>query len=333
MEMMRGLTGIGLVVSLVLSIFVSANALPKELVPVGSTVGIEMETEGVVVVDYTDKKTSPGKMVGLRKGDVIVSIDGVMIEDGAHFQSLIDACNGETLPMMIRREGESIPIVLPCQVDGNFQMGIYIRDSMAGIGTVTFYDPISGIYGALGHGINDAQSSLLLPLECGTIIPSSVVDVQKSTRGTPGLLKGSFDTTVNLGTVEENTNHGIFGHVENTISTNESVSVATKCEIKTGKVEIYSNLSDDEVVVYEAEIEKIFPLEENSGRNMLLRITDPRLLTMTGGVVQGMSGSPILQNGKLIGAVTHVLVNDPTRGYGIFIENMLEASESIEHSD
>ena len=303
----------------------AAAAMPQTLVAVGRTVGIRLETDGILVAEL--EPGGPAEQAGLRSGDVIETVNGTEITSCEQFQSMLQSCDGSPLDLAIERNGKDAAVtVAPTRGAAGCHLGVSVRDSMAGIGTVTYYDPVTGAYGALGHGVNDLQSLVLLPVESGEILPSSVVEVRKGVRGTPGLLKGAFDTSTTLGTVERNTDHGIFGQCSGQLG-GMPLPVATAEEIQTGKATILSNVQNTNVVAYAVEITRLDPTDR-SGRNLVLTITDDRLLQTTGGIVQGMSGSPIVQNGKLIGAVTHVLIDDPSRGYGIFIENMLAAGDT-----
>lgn len=316
-----------LITALALSVW-SWAAMPEELVPVGSAVGIRLETDGLVVVGFDADGVSAAKDAGMKKGDVIKRVNGVEVSGCDSFQTLVSGAGGEALEVLVDRSGEPVTLkILPQKDAACYRLGIYVRDSMAGIGTVTFYDPAQNVYGALGHGVNDSESLVLMPLESGEIMPASVIEIKRGTSGAPGVLKGAFETETTLGTVEYNTEHGIFGKGAAGLSSHAAMPVAKQSQIHTGKATILANIDQKTVQEYEVEITKMFPLEQESGRNMLLTITDPRLLKSTGGIVQGMSGSPILQDGRLIGAVTHVLVNNPTCGYGIFIENMLKNCE------
>ena len=201
---------------------------------------------------------------------------------------------------------------------------------MAGIGTMTFCDPETGTFGALGHGINDVDTAKLMPMQSGSILYSEVTDVQKGVKGTPGELHGAFQTDRDLGVLWSNTCSGVFGQISDETMTDgmEPVPVAERSQVQVGPAVILSNVAGDQVEEYEVEITRIFPEKEGDTRNLMLKVTDARLLDTTGGIVHGMSGSPILQNGRLVGAVTHVLVNDPTQGYGILAEHMLEQAET-----
>ena len=213
----------------------------------------------------------------------------------------------------------------PVQDGGRWLLGLRIRDSICGIGTVTFYDPESGLYGALGHGVRAVEKDELITMTEGELILSAVTGCEKGRHGSAGQLVGEFDRTVCLGTVEKNTNCGVFGKMAAGACSGEQLPVAARGDVHTGDAVILSNVMGTEVREYDVRILKIYPGERE--RNLLLEVTDKDLLTQTGGIVQGMSGSPVIQNGRIVGAVTHVLVNDPTRGYGIFIENMLEAAK------
>lgn len=204
---------------------------------------------------------------------------------------------------------------------------------MAGIGTLTFCEPATGRFGALGHGINDVDTAQLMPLQSGSIMYSEVTDVKKGEKGAPGELHGAFQVNRDLGELYANTASGVFGRLEDGTLTDglEPVPVAERKEVKTGAATILSNIAGDQVEEYQVEIIRVYPANGADTRNLMLKVTDPRLLETTGGIVQGMSGSPILQNGKLVGAVTHVLVNDPTQGYGILAENMLLEAENGEN--
>ena len=217
---------------------------------------------------------------------------------------------------------------MPCASQEGAALGLWVRDSIAGIGTLTFYDAETGIFGALGHGVNDSETGELLPLRSGAVMYSVVTDVTKGVSGTPGQLHGNFSFDEELGTVSENTDGGVFGVIMDGALTDGLTELETVSndEIRTGDAVILANIDGDEVEEFAINIVRVYPNAQDSLRSMVIEITDGRLLDESGGIVQGMSGSPILQDGKLIGAVTHVLVNDPTRGYGISIEDMLAAA-------
>ena len=295
------------------------------LVPVGHTVGIKLFSRGIVVVKLTDGGT-PARECGLRTGDVIVKCGGSAVTSTEQFQTLLQKNGSEAADLQISRRGNSMTLsVEPSQNDqGVYCIGAWVRDSMAGIGTMTYYDPSTGVFGALGHGVTDTDTALLMPFSNGSILPSTVKAVKKGEAGSAGELRGDFDLTNDLGPLYANTGSGIFGKLNTAPGTEAAVPVGTALP---GPAVIRANVQGDDVREYCIEILKVSS-NSTDGRDLVLSVTDPALLETTGGIVQGMSGSPILQNGKIVGAVTHVLLNDPTKGYGILIENMLDAAES-----
>ncbi|MGI6181603.1 MAG: SpoIVB peptidase [Agathobaculum sp.] len=321
---------------LAFSMLVSAQAANStSLIPIGHTVGIKMNAEGVLVVRLNDVQTPdgpvcPAREAGLAEGDVIVSINGTEVDSNDSLQKQIALSAGQPVTLAILRNGSSQSLTAVPRVDekGVYRIGVLARDSMAGIGTLTYVDPETGAYGSLGHGICDSETGVLLPLREGSLLYSVVGSVQRGKVGEPGALQGEFTADTSLGTVKENTESGIFGTLTDTAlyESLEAVPVASADEIELGDAEIISNVEGDTVQRYSVQIVKIYPEDDEYGRGMMLRVTDRALLEKTGGIVQGMSGSPVLQNGKLIGAVTHVLVNDPTCGYAICIEKMLNAA-------
>ena len=302
-----------------------AASAERTVIPLGKAVGIKLFAAGVLVVGLADGDT-PARTCGLRQGDIITAMDGTAIDSTEQVQSLLAEAAGQETTLTVRR-GSSTLALSACArpgAGGAWQLGAWIRDSMAGIGTLTYYDPATGQYGALGHGITDVDTAQLMPLASGSIMETTVKAVKKGRKGDPGELKGDFSVQRDVGTVTVNSDGGIFGTVSDADfpARSQAVPVAGAEEVKSGRAVILSTVSGEEIREYQVEIVKIFR-DADSTRNLLLRITDPELLQATGGIVQGMSGSPILQNGKLVGAVTHVMINDPTQGYGIFAENML----------
>lgn len=303
---------------------------PRMLVPVGHTIGIKLFADGVVVIGLAQVETergvtTPGVDCGLQVGDVIEEANGTQVESSEQFSKLLQ-CGG-TVDLAVSRGGEDLTLSARpvLDEDGTYRLGAWIRDSMAGIGTITFFDPKTGEFGALGHGITDSDTGLLMPLLDGAVMSSTVKAVKMGSAGTPGQLRGEFDLTRDTGTLRANTELGVFGVLERSEITNgQPIPTASSGEVHEGRAVIYANVSGDSVDEYEIEILKV--LDPTGAQNLLLRVTDEDLIAKTGGIVQGMSGSPIIQNGKLVGAVTHVLVNDPTKGYGILIENMLKAA-------
>lgn len=298
---------------------VVAVAMPSTLIPVGKTVGISLKTDGVVVVGF-DEAGSLAKDAGVKKGDIITDINGAPVDSAQQLQAAILA--EEAVAITVTRGNQNLEI--PVDHDGQ-RLGMEVREGISGIGTVTFYDPSTDTYGALGHGVNEPDARVLLPLDSGTLCPAKVVEVDRGEAGHAGVLRGAFAPSKILGTVEQNTDHGIFGQGGYALAVRPALEVADFAEVEVGKATILSNVKGTQVTEYQVEILQTATAPKDNGRDLILEITDPRLLSVTNGIVQGMSGSPILQNGKIIGAVTHVFVNDSAKGYGIFIENMLEA--------
>ena len=301
----------------------------RELVPVGHTVGIKLFARGVLVVGLTSGKC-PARSGGLEKGDVIIQCNGTAVTSSEQFQSMLQSAGGTAVELQVNREDSRKTMTVQPQKNdsGDWAIGAWIRDSMAGIGTMTYYDPATNTFGALGHGITDTDTAQLMPFSSGSILPSTVKAVKKGQAGAAGELRGDFDLETCLGQLTANTDQGVFGKLESgdaAEAVGEAMPVAMASEVENGPAVIRSNVEGDTVRDYTVELTKLTPTAGDS-RQLLITVTDPDLLSATGGIVQGMSGSPVIQNGKFVGAVTHVLLNDPTRGYGILIENMLEAA-------
>ena len=305
----------------------------RVLVPGGQSVGVAMTTGGVVVVGNSDlgKTPSPARLAGLRSGDVIQCVNGVDISGAAQLSDCLK--DGGTAHLQVLRDGS----VMECDVtpardarDGRYRLGAWVRDSTAGVGTLTFYDPRDGAFGALGHAITDIDTGVVMPVGEGEIYENRVVDVTPSKGGAPGELTGDFlGQTEALGSVARNCEYGIFGRaatpIENALYP-EGLPAATRGQIHPGAATLLTTVDDGGVGEYACEIVRLSDAVQPAARAMVVRVTDPELLRKTGGIVQGMSGSPLIQDGRIIGAVTHVMVNDPTMGYGICIESMLDSA-------
>lgn len=311
---------------------VSGAQVGDKVVPLGRAVGIKLFSDGVLVVGLSAVETdsgpsSPGRTCGLKAGDIITHINGQEVNTIEEVQDILGDEQGDAMTLRATRNGKPVQLSVQAiqNIQGSYQLGVWLRDSMAGIGTMTFYDPDSGVFAALGHGINDVDTATLMPMESGSIMYASVTDVKKGESGAPGELHGSFDVNRDLGDLYANTNLGIYGVLRDGALSprGEAVEVAAREEVHVGGATILSNIAGEQVEEYQVEITHVYPAAAGDTRNLMVQVTDPRLLETTGGIVQGMSGSPILQDGKLVGAVTHVLVNDPTRGYGILAENMV----------
>lgn len=299
------------VVSTLLCLFLAA-ALPtaafaQELTVGGQVVGIQISTDGVIVAGVADVETSegscsPAKEAGLREGDIIIEADGKKLGSASELIDAVNAGCGAPVELTVSRENKTVKLtVTPAKADENqWRLGMWLRDGVSGIGTVTFCDPSTGIYGALGHSISDGSSGMEIPISEGSITDAEIVSITKGAAGMPGELNGCADVGKVLGSVDANDSHGIYGHLYSTIG---GRTVETG-EICVGKASILSTIDGRQTAEYQVEITRVY--NDGDGRHVMLTVTDPELCSRTGGIVQGMSGSPILQNGKLVGAVTHV---------------------------
>ena len=305
----------------------------QEVLVSGSPVGIYMETKGVLVIDsgeITDRegiRRTPAEHI-IQSGDYICEIDGKVLTGKRQLMQLVRENQGEPMELQVIRHQETIKLEMtPVETeDGSYKLGIWVRDNIQGIGTLTYVEP-NGTFGALGHGISDADTGERLEISDGDLYRADILSIRKGTAGTPGELRGviNYREENRIGTICGNSQYGIRGQMEPGKYTESMKKIPTglKQEIQTGKAEIRCDIGDG-IREYQCEILEIVSYARDTNKCFVLRITDDDLLSRTGGIVQGMSGSPVLQNGKLIGAITHVFVNDPTKGYGIFIENMME---------
>lgn len=312
---------------------IDVTVAPEKFVfPSGDTIGIKMYTDGLPVVAVTDftsasgETVSPAKRSGLQKGDIIMSVNGNRINTAEDLSSYLTVSAAE-LQLSIKRGEEFFNtsiIAEPEFASGKPRLGMWVRDSTAGIGTLTYIVPETNEFASLGHAICDSDTGEIMSLRKGNVLSCEIMSVVKGSYGNPGELVGSFGGKT-YGTIKQNSELGIYGTLDNTseINHSEPLPTATRFQIKEGDAEILSNVDGNGVKAYSVQITKISKNRKVDNKGIVLKITDEELISKTGGIVQGMSGSPIIQNGKLVGAVTHVFVNDPTRGYGVFIENML----------
>ncbi len=307
----------------------------RDIMVSGSTVGMYMETEGVLIIDTGEivseqgESREPAKNI-VRPGDYIVAFNNQKISRKKDLLEDLKKLKGEEVILDVMRNGEMVPVSITPVKDrqGTYKLGIWVRDDTQGIGTLTFVDD-RGKYGALGHGISDMDTGELLQIQKGTLYQAQILNIQKGSKGSPGELSGliRYEPEKVIGTIAKNNKNGIYGQFKGGKQNGiflTPMKMGFKQDVKEGKASILCCV-EEEVKEYEAEITKIDMNHKDTNKSFVIHITDPQLLSVTGGIVQGMSGSPIIQDGKIIGAVTHVLVNDPTRGYGIFIENMLDA--------
>jgi stage IV sporulation protein B len=316
------------------------NVMPDlKIVPGGQTIGVKLKSAGIMIVGHhlvsvaDNKKISPGEEAKILVGDLIMSINGTRLNDVSKVSEYVTQAGEAKKPLELVVQRNNLKLNISLQpaydiIDKTYRLGLYIRDSAAGIGTLTFYAPDQQVYGALGHVITDMDTQTPIVVGGGEIVHSNVTSIAKSHHGEPGEKRAQFfkDSKV-LGSIEKNTSFGIFGKMRELPEhsfRNEAIPVAFAEDVKEGPAQIYTVLDGQKVEKFDVVITHVTRQDFPSTKGMIVKITDPRLLEKTGGIVQGMSGSPIIQNGKIIGAITHVFVNDPTSGYGCFIEWMLQ---------
>ena len=301
----------------------------------GTPFGIKLYTDGVLVVGLQDVTTAAGNVnpaaaAGVCLGDTILSVNGEEVTSNRDLSRLINASQGKRITLRLRRDGVEFSAaftpVRPADESG-YKAGIWVRDSSAGVGTLTFYDPTSGVFAGLGHPVCDVDTGEAMPLSGGQVVPARVFGVTKSTAGTPGELKGTFEPGV-LGSLSRNGQNGLYGTLTTLPSPAVSLPVAHRQQVQEGRAQILATLDGTQPRYYDVMVEQV-RYGGATARNMVVRITDPELINLAGGIVQGMSGSPLIQDGKLIGAVTHVFINDPQRGYAIFAEDMLSTADGV----
>lgn len=321
---MKRLTKTAILLCLMATLLPLQARAERLLIPVGKVIGLQLRDGQVKVAAYDEHFGQAAQEAGIKIGDVIREVDGEAVSSAEEVRQLLrDA--GETVSLTLLRNGREQSLTFaPGRSEDGARLGLYLKQGIAGIGTVTWYDPATHTFGTLGHGVSSGRGELLA-MTGGSAWQASIAGVRKGKSGEPGLLKGNITSADAIGYLLKNTPQGVFGEYSPGW-TGELMPVADFSDVHTGQATIRSTIAGEDVQEYSVEILKIYPEERRDYRNFLLRVTDPRLLEATGGIVQGMSGSPILQDGRLVGAVTHVLVSDPTRGYGIFIGNMLDAA-------
>lgn len=300
----------------------------------GFPIGIKLYCDGVVVVDTQNVETSgavlnPAQKAGILKGDIIKSIDGVKVTTNSEVSEIIEESNGRELKMQILRNGEIKNVVFSSvysSVSGGYKAGLWIRDSSAGIGTVTFYTQ-KGEFASLGHAVCDVDTGELLPISTGETTDAKITGCYKGKSGTAGELCGILESD-STGKIMVNKSIGIYGVFDEVDTTKALYPLCRKNEVKMGAAQIVTTVEDGKQEAFNIEIERIDYISDEN-KNLVIKVTDENLIAKTGGIIQGMSGSPIIQNGKLVGAVTHVFLNDPTGGYGIFAETMLEVADGL----
>ncbi|MEG0772894.1 SpoIVB peptidase [Clostridium sp.] len=313
--------------------------------PGGQPVGIKLSTKGALVIALSDIETmnnkvqSPASLSGIQIGDSVLEINDVNIKSSEDIATLVNRSNGKDVNVTVSRKGEILNFkVSPVlsKNDDKYKIGLWVRDSTAGVGTLTFYDPKTKGFAALGHPITDVDTGDIMEVENGEVIASNIVSVRKGVKGNPGELRGIFiNEQQSLGIIKNNTECGIFGVGNEALINkkfNKPMKVALKNEVKVGKAQILTTVEGNEPKLYDIVIERLLPQETPGSKSMIIKIIDPAFVEITGGIVQGMSGSPIIQNNKLVGAVTHVLINKPDTGYGIYMDWMLQDAEILKNN-
>lgn len=306
----------------------SSTPAANTLIPCGFSIGITLCTDGVLISELSADSTAPSQKAGLKPGDIIQKCGDEKITKVQDLNAAISKSNGEEVPLTIIRNGKKIEkLIIPEKEnpDANYKIGAWVKDAASGIGTLTFYDPKTKNFAALGHGICDPETGEIIAITDGEIMDSTIVSVNRGEKGMPGELNGiiSEESTV-IGKITKNTSCGVFGKVSEEFNCSSAEKeIGTRQTTKTGKAYILSNIEGNKTEKFDIEIKKVLPKSDSFQKGMVIEITDKRLIEKTGGIVQGMSGSPIIQDERIVGAITHVFVNSPTRGYGIFIEDML----------
>jgi stage IV sporulation protein B len=321
------------------------ESLPtRRVVPGGHSIGVLLQSRGIMVVgfapvlDREGNKVYPARDKGIEIGDLVYRVDGQMVSNENELARIIDDKKGESISLSIKRRDKfiNVPVQpIPCGETNRYRIGLYVRDGIVGVGTLTFWDPNTHEYAALGHIIVDADTRQGIEVLQGKIVSASIQTIKRGKPGQPGEKIGVFNGNGQIeGTISKNTFHGIYGktgiEINNPISA-YTMEVGYAHQVREGEAEIYTVVNGEDIERFSIMIEKVYP-ERNNGKAMVIRVTDPRLLNLSGGIVQGMSGSPIIQDSKIIGAVTHVFLNDPERGYGIFIDSMLSEMSDLNTS-
>lgn len=311
----------------------------KTLIPGGDAIGIKMFADGLLcvgtseVADVSGNISNPATLGDIRPGDIILAANDEKMITTENLAELIKNSDGKNISLTVKRGNEECKkTITPVLTTEGYKAGMWMRDSTAGIGTISFIDEEEKVYGALGHPICDSDTGIMVPVLKGSVVEAEIFGVEKGKKGVPGELKGTTKgTETDFGTIEKNSDCGIYGLIKNDCDDKGEtpIPISSGGAVKKGKAQIISTIDESGKQAFDVEIVRVNRGVDESGKNMIIEVTDKRLLEKTGGIVQGMSGSPLVQNGKLIGAVTHVFVNDPTRGYGIFIENMLSEAEKI----
>lgn len=322
---------------------VNVNILPKTtVIPVGSIAGVKLYTNGVLVVGMSEiegkdsKKYKPYENSGIKEGDTIIKVNDKQIDSTEDLVETVNLSNGSDIKIKYLHQEETKECsITPVQTTNKeYKIGLWVRDSAAGVGTVTFYEPSTKIFGALGHGITDIDTNELINIASGEFVTTRILNITKGEKGEAGKIQGTIENQTHIGQIDKNSKFGIYGTVDNLSSINidksKEVEVAMRDEIQLGKATILCSLDNGAPKEYEIEIQKIYKDNNYDNKSMQIKVTDEKLIEKTGGIIQGMSGAPILQNGKFIGAITHVLVNSPKEGYAVFGDMMLKQARNVD---
>lgn len=315
----------------------TVNVIPNtKVIPVGKAIGMKLYTDGVLVVGMSEiNGKKPYENTGIQEGDRIIEINNEKVDSTDELIETVNKSNGKQIAVKYKRNEDIITTSIePAKTDDDqYKLGLWVRDAAAGVGTMTFYEPSSGMFAALGHGITDIDTSDLIQIANGELVTTNILSIVKGEKGAPGEIRGTIENGVSFGNIYKNTKYGVYGNVLNKsrleLNSAEEMEVALRNEIKTGKAQILCELQDGKIERYEIEIQKLFINNNEDNKSMVIKVTDKRLIEKTGGIIQGMSGAPIIQNGKFVGAVTHVLVNDPTIGYGVFADIMIKQLKEV----
>lgn len=323
---------------------ITVNVIPKTyVVPLGDAVGLKLYTSGVLVVGMGEiegdgnVKYKPYENSGIEEGDRIIAINNNTVTCTTDLINEVNKSKGNSVNVQYIRDEDTIETsIIPAKgSDNKYKLGLWVRDAAAGVGTVSFYEPETKTFAALGHGIQDIDTGKLLKIAKGDFVTTKIISITKGKKGTPGKIQGSIENSTTIGKVGKNTEFGVFGTLNNTtvlnINKNDAIEVASRDEIKEGKATIISTVEEGKKKQYEIEIQKIYRHNNENNKSMLVKVTDKELLEKTGGIVQGMSGSPIIQNNKLVGVLTHVLVGEPETGYAVFADLMIKQSREVEN--
>ena len=316
---------------------INVNVISKtKVIPMGNAIGMKLYTDGVLVVGMSEiEGKKPYENSGIKEGDRIVQIDKKAIDNTEDLMEAVNKCSGKEISVKYIRDNTTITTsIKPIKNSGNqYKIGLWVRDAAAGVGTLTFYEPSSGMFGTLGHGILDVDTSELIKIANGELVTTNILNITKGKKGDPGEIRGTIESGHTIGNIDKNTSFGVFGPLNKTpyinIQNNDEIEVALREEIKIEDAQIICELENGKREKYNIKIQKVFLNNNKDNKSMLIKITDEKLLEKTGGIIQGMSGAPIIQNGKFIGAVTHVLVNDPTIGYGVFADIMIKQMREV----